>query len=166
MIPEVFTERLVLRPFRLADLDAWAAIVADPEVMTYIGTGGPVERDVAWRQLAFHLGEWALRGRGSWVVERRSDGALIGRTGFLEPLGWPGEELAWMFARAAWGQGYATEATAAARDFGRRHLGAGPLISMIRPANAPSRRLAERLGAVDGGTIEFLGGAAHVYRHP
>ena len=54
------------------DMDAHrqelAAIVADPAVMRFIGNGGPVERDVAWRLMAFHLGEWALRGRGNWAA--------------------------------------------------------------------------------------------------
>lgn len=166
MIPELFTPRLRLRPFRSADLDPWAAIVADPEVMRFIGTGGAVGRDVAWRQMAFHLGEWALRGRGSWAVERRADGVLIGRAGFLQPEGWPGEEVAWLFARSAWGQGYATEAVRAAVAHGRRWLGAGPLISLIRPDNAPSLRLAERVGARFETEISFLGAGARLYRHP
>ena len=166
MIPELFTPRLRLRAFRPDDLDAWAAIVADPAVMRFIGNGGPVERDVAWRLMAFHLGEWALRGRGNWAVERRADGMLIGRVGFLQPEGWPGEEMAWLFARPSWGQGYATEAVRAAVAHGRRWLGAGPLISLIRPDNAPSIRLAERVGAHFEKKVDFLGSVAQQYRHP
>lgn len=166
MIPELFTPRLRLRAFSPDDLDGWAAIVADPAVMRFIGSGGPVDRDVAWRQMAFHLGEWALRGRGSWAVERRADGALIGRAGFLQPESWPGEEVAWLFARPAWGHGFATEAVRAAVDHGRRWLGAGPLISLIRPDNTPSLRLAERVGAHFEKEIDFLGATARRYRHP
>ena len=166
MIPVLSTARLRLRPFRPGDLDAWAAIVADPEVMRFIGAGGPVGRDVAWRQMAFHLGEWALRGRGSWAVARRDDGVLIGRAGFLQPEGWPGEELAWLFARPSWGHGFATEAVLAARAFGRDQLGAGPLISLIRPDNLRSRRLAERVGARSSGELEFMGGRTDRFVHP
>lgn len=165
-IPALSTARLRLRPYALADLDAHAAIVADEEVMRYIGVGGPVGRDVAWRQLAFHLGHWALRGCGMWAVELRAERRLIGSVGFLDPEGWPGCELAWMFARHAWGQGYAFEAAGAARAFGRDALGIERPISMIREANTRSIRLAEKLGAVKSGPMDFLGGTALVFRHP
>jgi len=166
MIPTVETPRLRLRAFTLADLDAYAAMCADAEVMRHIGAGGAVDRDTAWRHLAMFLGTWALHGHGMWAIERRSDGALIGRAGFLDPPGWPGCELGWLLARDAWGQGYAFEASRAALDFGRREQGlAGELISLIRPANARSIALAERLGATDGGPIEFMGHTALVYRH-
>jgi RimJ/RimL family protein N-acetyltransferase len=165
-IPPLDTPRLRLRGFRADDLDAWAAICADAEVMRYIGGGGPVGRDVAWRQMAFFNGEWSLRGYGTWAVERRDDGALIGRVGFLHPEGWPGCELAWLLARPAWGQGLATEAAGAARAHGRSALGVGALISLIRSDNRRSIALAERLGAVADGSVELLGADAQRYRHP
>ena len=166
MVPTVSTPRLRLRAFTLADLDAYAALCADEEVMRHIGTGGAVGRDVAWRHLALFLGEWALTGSGMWALERRSDGAFIGRVGFLNPEGWPGRELGWTLARAAWGQGYALEASRAARAFGRDQLGVTELISLIREGNLRSIALAERLGASNGGAIHFLGSTALVYRHP
>jgi len=166
MVPVVGTARLRLRAFTLADLDAYASICADAEVMRYIGAGGPVGRDVAWRHLAAFLGEWALTGRGMWALERRSDGALIGRVGFLNPAGWPGCELGWTLARAAWGQGYALEASRAARAFGRDQLGVTDLISLIREGNTRSIALAERLGCSNAGPIDFLGSTALVWRHP
>jgi len=165
-VPEVLTPRLRLRALSLADLDAYAAICADEEVMRYIGTGGPVGRDVAWRHLAMFNGQWTLAGHGMWALERRDDGAFIGRVGFFNPVGWPGCELGWTLSRAAWGQGYALEASLAARRFGRQHLGVGDLISMIREANTRSIALAERLGATNQGPIDFLGGQALVFRHP
>ena len=165
-VPEVLTPRLRLRALSLADLDAYAALCADEEVMRHIGTGGPVGRDVAWRHLAMFNGQWTLCGHGMWGVVRRDDGAFIGRVGFLEPEGWPGCELGWTLARAAWGQGYAFEASDAARGFGRQYLGVTDLISMIREANLRSIALAERLGATNQGPIDFLGGQALVFRHP
>lgn len=165
-IPVVETARLALRAFRLSDLDAYAAMCADEEVMRHIGSGGAVGRDVAWRQMALFLGSWSLVGHGMWAIERRADGALIGRTGFLDPEGWPGCELGWLLARDAWGQGYALEATQAARAFGRRELGLGELISLIRPDNQRSIALAVRLGAHDTGPIDFMGSHARLYRHP
>jgi RimJ/RimL family protein N-acetyltransferase len=165
-IPQLSTARLRLRAFTLKDLDAWAAVCADAEVMRHIGTGGPVGRDVAWRHLAMYLGQWALLGYGVWAVQRQSDGRLIGSAGFLNPEGWPGCELSWMLAREAWGQGYAQEAASAARAYGRDALGLDDLISLIRPDNTRSTRLAERLGARSEGPIDFLGGPALRYRHP
>jgi RimJ/RimL family protein N-acetyltransferase len=164
-IPSVATPRLVLRAFRLSDLDAYAEMCADEEVMRFIGGGGAVGRDVAWRHLALFVGSWSLVGHGMWAIERRSDGALIGRAGFLDPEGWPGCELAWLLARQAWGQGYAFEASRAALEFGRRELGLHALISLIRPDNQRSIALAERLGARDSGPIDFMGATTRLYRH-
>lgn len=164
-IPEIETTRLRLRAFTLADLDAYADICANAEVRRHIGSGQPVGRDVAWQHLAQALGQWALTGCGMWAVQRRADGALIGRVGYQHPEGWPGLELAWTLARPAWGQGYAFEAARAALDHGRRHLGVSEVISLIRPANQRSIALAERLGAVDEGLVDFLGGQALRWRH-
>ena len=165
-IPQLGTARLRLRAFQQRDLDAYAAICADPEVMRHIGTGGPVGRDVAWRQMALFLGAWALHGHGMWALQRNSDGRLIGQVGLFQPEGWPGCELAWTLARDAWGQGYAHEAASAARAFGRDALGLHDLISLIRPDNTRSMRLAERLGATPHGHIDFMGSPALLYRHP
>lgn len=165
-VPVLTTARLRLRPFKQADLDAYAAICADAEVMRYIGAGGPVGRDVAWRHMALFLGEWALHGYGTWAVERRKDRQLIGRAGFLHPEGWPGCELAWTLARDAWGQGFAFEAARAALAYGRDQLGLGEVISLIRNDNQRSIALAERLGAQHHGSIDFMGSHALLYRHP
>jgi RimJ/RimL family protein N-acetyltransferase len=164
-MPAIATERLLLRAFVAADLDAYAAMCADAEVMRHIGEGGAVGRDVAWRQLAFFLGHWALRGHGMWAIERRVDGRLIGRAGFIEPEGWPGLELGWLLARDTWGQGYATEACRAALAWGHGEFGAQDRISLIRPDNARSIAVAERLGATLQREIDFLGHRAQVYRH-
>ena len=83
------TARLDLRMFREDDLDAYADMCADEEVMRFIGVGGAVGADVAWRQMALFVGEWSLHGYGMWAVEERASGRLIGRVGFLNPHGWP-----------------------------------------------------------------------------
>ena len=164
--PRVDTPRLCLRGFRPDDLDAYAAMCADAEVMRHIGAGGPVGRDNAWRQMAIFIGSWALLGYGMWAIEERASGRLVGRAGFLHPPDWPDCELGWLLGREFWGRGYALEAAGAARDHGRRALGVGRLISLIRSANERSLRLAERLGAVPGERIDFLGGDTWVYVHP
>ncbi len=145
-IPILETARLRLRAWREEDLDAYAELCADPEVMRYIGSGRPPERDEAWRQIAVFIGHWQLRGYGLWAVERREDGRFLGRVGLWQPEGWPGLENGWMLGRDHWGRGYATEAGAAAEEFAWRQLGAPELISLIQPENHASRRVAERLG--------------------
>jgi RimJ/RimL family protein N-acetyltransferase len=146
-VPTLTTERLTLRGWREDDLDAYAAIAADPEVMRFMG--GPLDRADTWRQIAVFVGHWELRGHGLWVVER--DGELIGRVGLLRPEGWPGLEVGWLLGRDAWGHGYATEAARAAVDHAWRELGARELISLIAPDNHASARVAQRLGMQPAG---------------
>jgi ribosomal-protein-alanine N-acetyltransferase len=164
-IPTIDTDRLRLRAFRSDDLDAHAAHCADAEVMQYLGAGRPLDRALAWRQMATFVGEWTLHGWGMWAVARRADDRLIGRVGFLFPPGWPEVEIGWLLGRDAWGNGHAREAAAAALRFGRERLAIGAPISLIRPGNLRSIALAERLGARLERTIELMGAPALVYRH-
>lgn len=163
MTPVLRTARLRLRPFRETDLDAYAAMCADAEVMQHIGTGGPVDRVNAWRQIAIFVGHWELRGYGMWALEH--EGRLVGRAGFLHGEGWPGCELGWLLARDTWGRGLAFEAANAALRYGRDALGLGEVISLIRAGNTRSIALAERMGATNTGPIEFMGGEALRYLH-
>jgi RimJ/RimL family protein N-acetyltransferase len=144
--PQLETPRLLLRGWRGRDLKAHAEMSADPEVMRYLGSGRVLNQAEVWSEIAVHLGHWALRGYGQWAVERKEDGASIGRAGLWNPPGWPGLEVGWKLARSAWGQGYATEAGQAAIDWAWATLDADQLISVIQPGNARSIRVAERLG--------------------
>jgi RimJ/RimL family protein N-acetyltransferase len=119
---------------------------ADPEVMRYLGAGRTLDRAQSWGEIAVHIGHWGLRGYGQWALERKQDGASIGRAGLWNPPGWPGLEVGWKLARHAWGQGYATEAGQAAIEWTWHTLDAPELISIIQPGNAASIRVAERLG--------------------
>jgi RimJ/RimL family protein N-acetyltransferase len=164
-IPVVETERLVLRAFRNDDLDAFAAMSADAEVMRYIGPGETVDRNGTWRSMAVFNGHWSLRGFGMWAIERKGDGTFIGRTGLHHPPYWPDLEAGWLLGRGAWGQGFAREAAAAVLAFARRRLPARRLVSYIRPGNQRSVRVALALGATHEGTAELLGTPVEVYVH-
>jgi RimJ/RimL family protein N-acetyltransferase len=166
LVPRLTTERLLLRGFEARDFDAYAAMMADPEVMRHLGDGRPLSRADAWRALAMFAGHWVLRGFGVWAVEERATGSFIGRIGYWEPEGWPGFELAYTLARSAWGRGYAREGAAAALAYARQTLRRNDIISIVRPDNTASIRVAESLGAVPDGTIEFFGSAAVIYRYP
>jgi RimJ/RimL family protein N-acetyltransferase len=158
------TDRLTLRMLRGSDLDAYAEMCADPEVMRYIGDGQPLARPMAWRNLAMMVGHWSLSGCGLWAAEERFSGVLVGRIGFWNPEGWPGFELGWMLRRAFWGKGYATEGARAALRFAFDHLKQPHIISLIHPENAASIRVAERLGERLVGSAEVLGKSVSVYR--
>lgn len=157
------TPRLTLRMFRDDDLPAYAAICADPEVMRYLGDGRPLSRVGTWRQMAMILGHWTLRGYGLWAVEERATQTLVGRIGCFNPEGWPGFELGWMLGRPYWGLGYATEGARAALEYAFTTLQQEHVISLIRPENAASIRVATRLGEQLEGQMELLGGPALVY---
>ncbi len=119
---------------------------ADPDVMRYIGSGRALTRAQSWSEVAMHIGHWKLRGYGQWALERKEDGASIGRAGLWNPPGWPGLEVGWKLDRDAWGKGYATEAGRASIEWAWDALDAPELISLIQPGNAASIRVAERLG--------------------
>ena len=157
------TDRLRLRMFRQDDLEAYAAISADVEVMRYLGDGKALSRADAWRQMAMILGHWSLRGYGLWAVEERATGALVGRIGFFEPEGWPGFELGWMLGRASWGKGYAIEGARRALAHAFTEMGRDHLISLIRPTNHASIRVAEKLGKTLEGRTDLFGHDVLVY---
>ena len=157
------TTRLILRMFRESDIDAYAEMCADSEVMRYIGNGKPLSRAEAWRNMAMMLGHWELRGYGLWAVEERASGAMIGRVGCWNPEGWPGFELGWMLRRTYWGHGFATEAARVALDYAFEELNQLHVISVIQPANQASIRVAERLGERYEGTSEVVGVKVFIY---
>jgi len=157
------TERLVLRMFREDDLDQYALITGDAEVTRYLGDGSTLSRADTWRQMAMILGHWQLKGYGMWAAEEASTGRLVGRIGFFNPEGWPGFELGWTLAREFWGRGYATEGARRALEYGFTELDREHVISLIRPANLPSVRVAERLGERLEGGVDLFGNEALVY---
>jgi [ribosomal protein S5]-alanine N-acetyltransferase len=155
---KIETERLVLRRPRLSDAKALHAIYGDPEVMRYIGDGSTLTpaKTKAWIEKA--LARWKADGFGHFVIEK--DRKVIGRAGFLvwDPDEWKtgtlaelGDhaaiELGWMLAQEHWGNGYATEAAIALRNYGFKELKFERLISLITHGNDASVKVAERLGA-------------------
>lgn len=162
-LPGLETARCRLRPPVLEDAPAWIAIMV-PDTEGHLG--GPHDADGAFREFAATVGLWLLRGHGLWTVTDHQ-GAVLGfvLVGFE-----PGDqvpELGWLFLPGARGRGLAAEAAAAARDWARAEAGLPALVSYIDPGNAPSRALAERLGAWRCGTIADPASAAwaEVWRH-
>lgn len=173
---ELVAERLVLRPLAMDDLDALAPFYADPAVMRFIGAGGPVGRDDAKASLAWMTRVFEIDGFGQLAVIRKEDGTLVGRCGLLvwETDGWQSTSLAeakgdtelevgYKLGRAYWGQGYATEAASAVRDYALNELGATRLIALIRPGNVASERVAEKLGMRYEREVELKKAPAQLY---
>lgn len=161
-LPELETARLRLRQFCEEDLDAYARITSDSEVMRYIG-GSALSRDEAWRSLGYLLGHWRIRGFGLWAAEEKATGALIGRIGLYRPEGWPALEVGWLVERSRWGEGFATEGGTAAMDHAFLRLEAQRLISVIEPPNGASIRVAEKLGERFEKRMQLQGKQVAVY---
>jgi RimJ/RimL family protein N-acetyltransferase len=148
---ELETPRLALAPPALADFDDYAALWADQAVVRYMG-GIPFGRSAAWTRFQRQAGSWALRGFGAWVVRERTSGRFVGEVGFQDfkrditpPLG-PEPEAGWMLAPRWHGQGLASEAVAAAHAWGDARFRGPRTVCMIDPDNAPSLRLAAKMG--------------------
>ncbi|WGV24736.1 GNAT family N-acetyltransferase [Halotia branconii] len=163
-VPQLKTQRLLLRGFCEEDLDAYADMCGNAEVMRYIGEGKPLSRGESWRNMAMIVGHWQLRGYGMWAVEERLTGAMIGRVGCWNPEGWIDFEIGWALRQAFWGHGLATEAARVAMDYAFEKLQRSHVISLIRPHNAASIRVAQKLGEKLQGRIELLGSEAVIYR--
>lgn len=163
--PVLETERLTLRAPTMADYPVWEAFAATDRARFI---GGPYTKRDAWRAFGHFAGMWALKGVGSFVFERREDGAALGATGPWVPEDWPEPEIGWTVWRdEAEGKGYAYEAATAARDFAFDTLGWDTVVSYIDHGNDRSVALARRLGAVEDADAEqpIPGKTMHIYRH-
>jgi RimJ/RimL family protein N-acetyltransferase len=169
------TERLLLRKPVLGDAAAVVQLVSDPVAMAFIGGVHPKAAADPGFVVRRWLERWEDNGCGPFSIIRRLDGRWLGRTGILvwDVRKWThttfasaGEhaqpELGWALAREHWGNGYATEAVGAARDWAYAELQPTRLVSAIAPGNIRSQRLAERLGATPGETVELFDNGPHV----
>ena len=143
------TERLLLRPPLLEDLDPWAEMMTDEDTARFIG--GVMSRSVTWRALMTMIGSWHALGFGMFGVVEKSSGRWIGRLGPWQPEGWPGTEIGWAIVRDCWGKGYATEGAIAATDWAFDHLGWSEVIHSIAPDNIASQQVARKLGSINRG---------------
>jgi RimJ/RimL family protein N-acetyltransferase len=163
MIPRLETERLRLREWRPEDFETFVDIMADPEVARYLPGGHPMGRMDTWRFVTGMIGVWTMRGYGTWVVERKSDGAVMGRIGLIHPDRWPGLEIGWTLGRAYWGKGYATEAAIASRDYAFLTQPVAEVISTIHPENKASQGVAKNIGESIGPRMDIDVGGGTVY---
>nr|WP_295659079.1 GNAT family N-acetyltransferase [Polymorphobacter sp.] len=165
-IPVVDTARLRLRGHRASDLDAAAAMWADPVVTRFTG-GRAFTREETWARLLRYAGHWAWFGHGFWAVEDRDDGVYLGELGFADfhraiepPIDAP--EIGWSLIAAAHGRGLASEGVRAALAWGDGH-GFARTACIIDPANVPSIRVARRCGFSEAGAVRYKGSITMKY---
>jgi [ribosomal protein S5]-alanine N-acetyltransferase len=140
------TPRLVLRELTAEDTDALAHIISDPETMRYYPA--PYDRAGVEQWIARNRQRYKDDGVGLWAVVLRSTSEVIGDCGVIrqEVEGENLYEIGYHLRRDFWGQGLASEAAIACRDWAFAKLETDRLISLIRPENVASRRVAERNG--------------------
>lgn len=145
---ELRTPRLVLRQWRDADLEPFAALNADPEVMRHFPA--PLTRHESDALAERERMLIAERGWGRWAVELLDSGAFIGFVGLAEPRFdahfTPAVEVGWRLAREHWGSGHASDGARAAIAFAFDDLGLGEIVSFATVGNDRSRRVMERIG--------------------
>jgi len=151
-------EQITLRQWRDFDLEPYAAMNADPEVMRYFPSRLTCEQSAASlaRQRAFI----EQRGWGLWALD--VDGTFAGFTGLaipnFEAPFMPCVEVAWRLRREYWGQGIAYRGALQALDYGFKTMKLAEIVSFTAAVNARSRRLMERLG--------FVHDVANDFEHP
>jgi len=140
------TQRLVLREMTGADLDHIAALFGDEEVMRYYPKPMTREESHAW--VAWNQRLYRSLGFGLWAMVVRDTGEFAGDCGLTPQYvdGIKEIEVGYHVRPSLQGQGYATEAAAAARDFARDKLFLSRLIAIINPENTPSQRVASKIG--------------------
>jgi len=139
------TERLFLREFQPADVDALAEIMGDPETMRFYPHPKSREETAAW--IEWSRRSYADHAFGHWAAVAKEGGELIGSIGLVmqDVDGDRLVEVGYILKRSRWHEGLATEAATACRDHAFAVVGVDRVIALIRPENGPSRRLAERL---------------------
>jgi RimJ/RimL family protein N-acetyltransferase len=155
---ELRTKRLLLRPWRDADLEPLTAINADPDVYEFLGRRP--DREATAELIERARRSWEEHRFGFFALEPRAGplaGELIGFCGVAHPTFLPAvaerTELGYRLARSAWGGGFATEAALACRDDAFYRAGLPELISLIDPANTRSQRVAEKVGMTPGEAV-------------
>lgn len=143
--PILTTERLTLRPQRRSDFDLLVQLYASDRSRF---VGGRRTETAVWRDFMNSVGHWPISGMGGWAIDITATGQCIGEVAICRPPEYPETEIGWVLFEGFEGQGFATEAATAARDWARDSLHAPSLVSYIDPDNAPSIKLAQRLGGV------------------
>jgi RimJ/RimL family protein N-acetyltransferase len=172
--PTIETERLRLRAWSEDDVDAYAAIIRDREILRYLGSGSryrlkragarmiaPFSNVEARRAIQKLDAHWAHFRFGEWAAEERATGRLVGKVGLHHHADWVDDptkiEVGWLLARDAWGRGYAAEGAVASLDDVFERVGLDRVVSIAVSANVRSIRVMERIGLAPAGRTHWRG---------
>ena len=140
------TERVYLRPFTFDDLDAFAVICSDQDVMRYIGAGRPLSREETQVRLNAIIEHRDKNGFGVWAAVDRSKSTLMGYCGLQFLDNTPEVEVGYRLAKRFWGMGLASETAKASLRYGFEELSLGRIVAVVQPANIASQRVLEKVG--------------------
>ncbi|HEY2048187.1 MAG TPA: GNAT family N-acetyltransferase [Caulobacteraceae bacterium] len=156
--PRLRTPRLLLRPHTPHDFDRCYALWSDREVMLHMG-GRPFTPEEVWRRMLGYAGLWAMLGYGYWVIQDAESGDYAGEAGladFHRPFATDfAPEAGWMLTPSAQGKGLAFEAMTAILQWAEETLPNRRTVCIIGNENAPSLRLAARLGYRQTGRAQY-----------
>jgi ribosomal-protein-alanine N-acetyltransferase len=157
-IPQLTTDRLVLRGWLERDREPFAAINADPEVMKYMPA--PLDRAGSDAMIDRFMSYFAELGFGLWAVEERASASLLGFVGLARPRFeasfTPCVEAAWRIAAGHQGRGFATEAARAVLEFGFETIGLDEIVAFTSAENRPSLRVMAKLGMTHDPREDFV----------
>ncbi len=137
---------MLLRELTQADVAAVHAVLGDAETMSFYPHAFSIDETKKWIQ--WNLDGYQEHGHGLWALVLRETGELVGDCGLTiqHVDGDDMVEVGWHVRRDLWGRGLATEAAIACRDYGFESLELPFLISLVRPENIASCRVAEKIG--------------------
>jgi len=142
------TPRLLLRDWRESDIEPFARMNADEEVMRYFIKALTYEETVKFYEVI--QAEFQECGYGLYAVETKEDGEFIGFIGFhratFEADFTPCTEIGWRLKKESWGRGYATEGASACLRHGFQTLGLDKVYSFTADVNTPSKRVMAKIG--------------------
>lgn len=147
VIPEIETERLILRVPVSADVDVWATFISDPDFTRYVprSRGNLTVRERAERTIRALQELWEQQAMG-WAITRKKDSQFIGHCNIDSLSDTNDMELSYLLGKPYWGQGFATEASRAAVRFGFEHTAWERIVAAVVPANVPSVRVLDHIG--------------------
>ncbi len=169
--PRLDTARLILRPHRVEDFPAMAAMWGDPQVTRFI-LDTPASSETTWSRLLRYAGHWQMLGFGYWALECRTTGAFLGEAGLadyrrsFEPPEQIGPEAGWVLAAPAHGRGLATEAMAAVMAWADANLPAPACAAIFDPDHTASQRVAQKLGFGGGRRTRYNGHPTLILTRP
>lgn len=148
------TSRLWARHFREDDLDEFAALCADSEVMRFVGDGSTLTRAEVAHWIDVCQEKYAHRGYGTSAIFEKTSGSFIGYCGVVRALGQSFDELVYVFRQESWGAGYATEIGQAMLTYGFSISPLDSISATIEPENERSKQVAAKLGMTETPTTD------------